>query len=270
MSDTPHVTANIDRWFGVASMYDRARPAPPKALIPILTQLARVAQPQCVVDIGSGTGLSTRIWADDAEQVIGIEPNDEMRQVAAASSAGLSTVRYQKGLSIATGVPDASADIVTISQALHWMEPTGTFAEIARILRPGGVFAAIDNDFPPTINWEAEIADNAVKAKIRELVSAHLTNKDVRQWEKDGHLSRMQASGQFRYTNEIALSSMEMGNAERMVNMALSRSPLQALLKAGLTEDQIGITAFRAEMQRILGDASLPMYFTYRLRLGVK
>ena len=63
---------------------------------------------------------------------------------------------------------------------------------------------------------------------------------------------------------------MEMGNAERMVTMALSHSPLQALLKAGLAEDQIGITAFRAEMQRILGDATLPMYFMYRIRIGVK
>jgi SAM-dependent methyltransferase len=270
MSDAPHVSANIERWFGVASVYDRSRPSPPKALTPILTQVARLTCPQCVVDIGSGTGLSTRIWAEAADQVIGVEPNDEMRQMAEASSAGLANVRYQKGLSIATGLPDVSADIVTVSQALHWMEPTDTFVEIARILRPGGVFAAIDNDFPPTINWEAEMAGNAFKAKIRALVRAHLSNKDVRQWEKDGHLSRMEASGQFRYTNEIALSSMEMGNADRMVNMELSRSPLQELIKVGLSEDEIGIPALRAEMQRILGDTTLPMYFTYRVRIGVK
>ena len=42
----------------------------------------------------------------------------------------------------------ASADIVTCSQSFHWMEPEPTLAEIARILRPGGVFAAYDYDWP--------------------------------------------------------------------------------------------------------------------------
>lgn len=32
----------------------------------------------------------------------------------------------------------------TVAQALHWMEPASTLAEVARILRPGGVFAAYD------------------------------------------------------------------------------------------------------------------------------
>lgn len=270
MSDAPHVDANVGRWFGIAAVYDQARPTPPKALIPILTQIARITRPRCVVDLGSGTGLSTRLWADDADEVIGIEPNDEMRQVAEASSVGLTNVRYQKGLSIATGLPDASVEIVTASQSLHWMEPTGTFAEIARLLRPGGVFAAIDGDFPPTVNWEAEIIDEAFKDRVRRLAIERAPNKNMRQWEKDGHLGRMQASGQFRYTKEIALSSMETGSAERMVNIALSRSPHQVLINAGMTEDEIGIPAFRAEMHRLLGEGTFPLYFTYRVRIGVK
>jgi hypothetical protein len=32
----------------------------------------------------------------------------------------------------------------TVSQAFHWMDPTATLAEIARILRPGGLFAVYD------------------------------------------------------------------------------------------------------------------------------
>jgi predicted RNA methylase len=39
-----------------------------------------------VVDLGSGTGLSTGIWAAHAERVVGIEPLDEMRQVAEATT----------------------------------------------------------------------------------------------------------------------------------------------------------------------------------------
>jgi len=46
----------------------------------------------------------------------------------------------------ATDLPDGCADIVTCSQSLHWMVPESTFAEVARILRPGGVFATYDYD----------------------------------------------------------------------------------------------------------------------------
>src|SRR5690606_15398774 len=112
--------------------------------------LAAVERPALVVDVGSGTGLSTRLWAGRADQVIGIEPGDDMRRQAEAQTAAPS-VRYQPGYSTATGLPDACADIVTVSQALHWMEPEPTFAEMARILRPGGVFAAFDCDWPPTM-----------------------------------------------------------------------------------------------------------------------
>ncbi len=50
--------------------------------------------------------------------------------------------------------------IVTCSQSFHWMEPHSTLAEIARILRPGGVFSAYDYQWPPTVHWQAETAFN--------------------------------------------------------------------------------------------------------------
>ena len=88
-----------------------------------------------MVDLGSGTGLSTRAWAERAEEVVGIEPNDAMRvEAEAATQAG--NVRYLGGSSYETGLPDACADLVTCAQSLQWMEPEPTFAEIARILRP--------------------------------------------------------------------------------------------------------------------------------------
>jgi SAM-dependent methyltransferase len=270
MSDAPHVAANIERFSGFADYYARFRPTPPLAITDILIQLARVTRPHLVVDLGSGTGLSTRIWADRADQVIGIEPSDDMRQQAAKQSAHLSNVRYQHGLSTATGLPDNGADIVTASQSLHWMEPTGTFAEVVRILRPGGIFAAMDNDWPPTTDWEAMQAyetyiDNAEKlAREKGLV------KDVRKWDKEGHFERMQASGCFHYVTEFAVHHTEPGNAERLVGMALSQGVSQTLLKNGLTDDQFGVTALREVTQRTLGDTERTWYFTYRVRVGVK
>ena len=48
-------------WTGKASSYDRARPTPPPELLDLLTQVIGMSHPALVMDIGSGTRLSTTI-----------------------------------------------------------------------------------------------------------------------------------------------------------------------------------------------------------------
>ena len=264
-----HLAANVERFSGFASTYDRYRPAPPAVLIDILTQLARTRSPELVVDVGCGTGLSTRLWAERAQQVIGIEPNDDMRAEAEARTSAPG-IRFQAGTSTTTGLPDACADIVTVSQALHWMEPAPTFAEIARILRTGGIFAAIDCDWPPVMHWEAEAAYSACLDRAAAINKAHDLVPDVKHWPKGEHLSRMQASGRFRHTREIVLHSVEMSAAERLVGLALSQGQLMTSLKHGISESELGLDDLRATACRTLGDGLTPWYFSYRVRVGIK
>src|SRR4029453_18177333 len=95
-----------------------------------------------VVDQGSGTGLSTRWCAAWAASVVGVEPSGDMR--VQAEREPLAGVTYVGGWSDATGLPEGSADLVLAVQSLHWMDPSPTFVEVARLLRPGGAFAALD------------------------------------------------------------------------------------------------------------------------------
>jgi len=274
MTTSPaHVSANVERFKGFADIYDAFRPRPPLTVLDILTQLAQTPQPALVVDLGSGTGLSTAIWAGRAAAVVGVEPSADMRRQAEARTAALpatTQVRYQAGYSNATGLPDACADIVTCSQSLHWMEPTATFAEIARILRPGGVFAAYDCDWPPTVNWAIEQEHHTFLAKLRAAEQTHGFSRDVCSWNKQQHLERMRESGQFRRTKEIVLHHTEQGGAERLVGLELSQGGVATLLKNGVSEQEIGITALREAAQRVLGDAIVPWYFSYRMRVGVR
>ena len=76
------MTETSDIWTGKASSYNRVRPTPPPALLDLLTQLIQMPHPALVVDVGSGTGLSTAIWGERAQLVIGIEPNADMRKEA--------------------------------------------------------------------------------------------------------------------------------------------------------------------------------------------
>jgi SAM-dependent methyltransferase len=262
-------TPTIKRFSGFADLYDRYRPAPPPALADVLCLLAGTVRPALVVDLGCGTGLSTRAWAGRSAQVIGVDPSADMLQQALTMTRE-PNVTYRTGFSHATDLPDRCADIVTCAQSFHWMEPESTLAEVARVLRPGGVFAACDHDFWPVMAlWEAALALSAFGRRIRDLEEREQVNADVPRWDKPGHLAHIEASGRFRYTREILLHHVEKGNAERLVGLALSQGAVQALLKAGLSETDLGIDQLRADAARLLGDAPQPWFWGMRVCAGV-
>lgn len=250
---------------GFGATYHQARPSPPAALLNLLTRLARVARPRVVVDVGSGTGLSTRAWAEVADQVVGVEPNPEMRTAAEADTPS-SNVRYVEGYSDSIGLADGSADIVTYSQSLHWMDPQPTFAEAARILRPGGVLAAYDYELPPSVDWEVDAAFEYFLLRVGKFRRERLSIPPA---EKTGHVPRMRESGLFRYVRELGVSAEDTADAERVVGLALSLGPVGRLLDEGLTEEEIGLAGLREAAERILGDREVTWTLSYRVRLGV-
>lgn len=261
---------NYELWTGTASGYDQVRPAPPPALLDLLTREIRMPHPALVVDLGSGTGLSTAVWGERAEQVIGIEPNAGMRQVAACNLEGhpvAARIEYREGLARQTGLPDGCADIVTCAQAFHWMEPVATLAEIGRILRPGGLFAAYDYDAPPAIYWEldrfAQEMMERVVALIRERGLAH----SLTIWPKDKHLDHMRASGHFRFTREVMLHHIEQGSAARYVAMLRSNALSQQFQ---FSEEETGFDRLSSAATQLIGPEPVPWCWSYRTRIGVR
>ncbi|MGI8971229.1 MAG: class I SAM-dependent methyltransferase [Dehalococcoidia bacterium] len=265
------LSPNVERFTGYADCYDAYRPEPPAVLAEILARLAQVERPALVVDLGSGTGLSTTYWAERAEAVVGIEPSSDMRRQAEARAA-LETggrVRFQAGFSTSTGLPDRCADIVTCSQSLHWMEPEPTFAEVARILRPGGVFAAYDCDWPPTVHWEAEAAYQETIRQAEAIGEERGFFSGVQRWEKREHLARMRASHRFRSVKEILVHSTEAGSAERLGGLCRSQGSVATLLKRGVAEEEIGLDILQSVAERALGDGTVPWYWRYRVRVAL-
>jgi SAM-dependent methyltransferase len=264
------VNAGHDIWSsyaveGFGAAYHQARPSPPAALMNLLCRVARVERPRLVADVGSGTGLSARAWADHAAEVVGVEPNAEMRAAAEANTP-TSNVRYVDGYSDATGLADDSVDIVTYSQSLHWMDPQPTFAEAARILRAGGVFAAYDYELPPSVDWEVDAAFEYFLLRIGKFRRERLSIPPA---EKTGHVPRMRESGLFRYVRELGVSGEEQTDADRVVALALSLGPVGRLLDEGLSEHEIGLAGLREAAERVLGDGEVTWTLSYRVRLGV-
>ena len=82
---------------GFPEGFDANRPSPPEALVDLLCLEAQVARPSLVVDLGSGTGLSTRLWAGRADQVVGVEASPEMREHAERATRA-ENVRFEPGV----------------------------------------------------------------------------------------------------------------------------------------------------------------------------
>ena len=249
---------------GFAADYDRFRPSPPPVLRELLPQLAGVVRPRFVVDLGSGTGLSARFWADAAEEVVGVEPNEAMRRFAEQATAA-SNVRYVAGSSYATGLPELSADIVTAAQSLQWMRPELALPEVARILREGGVFCAYNYVVLQTPAWEAEASFQAVRGRTRELLVQLGLDGDAFGSPSAAWLTE---SGVFRHARELLLHSIEEGDGERLVGFALSEGSTRAVLEAGASETDVGLDRLRAAAAAM--PQPVPWWIGYRAWVGLK
>jgi SAM-dependent methyltransferase len=133
-----------------ADLYDAIRPSyPPEALA-----WAIGTEPGRVVDLGAGTGILTRVLLGLGHHVLPVEPDEAMRAKLAARTPGVEPLA---GRAESIPVPDAGADAVVAGQAYHWFDTDSAHREIARVLRPGGVFAPIWNVRDHDVPWVREL-----------------------------------------------------------------------------------------------------------------
>jgi len=84
----------------------------------------------------------------NGQAALGIAPYFDRVIATDASEAQLANahphprVSYRRARAEESGLESASVDLVTVAQALHWLDHPAFFAEVRRVLRPGGVVAA--------------------------------------------------------------------------------------------------------------------------------
>src|SRR6266849_3318238 len=111
-----------ERFTGRAAAYSKYRPGYPAEILNVLNSEIAFDQGKTVADIGSGTGLLSKLFLQNGNTVFGVEPNDEMRSFAKQSFSGFPNFVSVKGSAENTTLQDFSVDLVTVGQALHWFD----------------------------------------------------------------------------------------------------------------------------------------------------
>lgn len=123
----------------VADEYERTRPSYP----PDLLDAVPLDHDTAVLDLGAGTGKLTRVLAERYDDVTAVEPLENMRAVI---SRVLPNVTVLSGSAERIPLDGGSVGGVFAAQAFHWFDKPVALPEIARVLRPRGVFATVWNE----------------------------------------------------------------------------------------------------------------------------
>jgi SAM-dependent methyltransferase len=154
------------RSFGsVATAYAQHRPGyPDEAVAWALESLTNGGR---VLDLAAGTGKLTEAilrCGVPATAVLAVEPDGGMR---AELSRRLPEIAVRPGSAEQIPAAEGAVDAVLVGQAFHWFAPDQALGEIARVLRPGGVLAALGNDEDDSVDWVVELTEVAQAARPR-------------------------------------------------------------------------------------------------------
>lgn len=145
----------LTRFTSRADDYARFRPDYPEEAISEILKGLGTPGGLTVVDVGAGTGISSRRLADRACRVIAVEPNEAMR--AAANPHPL--VDFVDASAEKIPVADESVDLVTCFQAFHWFRPDAALREFSRILKTKGRLAVVWNERDEDDGFTREYGD---------------------------------------------------------------------------------------------------------------
>jgi len=129
-----------------AEDYVKYRPHYSPEVVRALQQVCELRPEHLIADVGCGTGMLAKIFLDNGNRVIGVEPNAEMRRAGEEYLAAFRNFSMVAGSAEGTGLPNGRVDFVVAGQAFHWFRPDETRFEFARILRPGGWAVLIWHD----------------------------------------------------------------------------------------------------------------------------
>ncbi len=136
----------INRFSNRVENYIKFRPGYSAEIIQELSRKIDLTPASVVADIGSGTGISSKLFLENRNVVYGVEPNAAMRNAAKELLSGYDNFIGVEGAAESTTLNEESIDIITAFQAFHWFDNPKARLEFKRILRKDGFLCLVWNE----------------------------------------------------------------------------------------------------------------------------
>jgi len=177
--------ARAEAFGAVASDYDRYRPGYPAELIDDLVELGG----RTALDIGCGTGKAGRLLAARGLDVLGVELDPKMAEVARGHGLPVEVAPFETW-----DDRGRRFDLIVSGQAWHWVDPVLAAPKAARLLRPGGAVALFWNYAEVDQPWRGVVEQvyAAAAPELEPLVAPGTNRRDERPYAKD-----LRATGAF-------------------------------------------------------------------------
>lgn len=211
MSIAPDSTS---RFSNRVADYVAARPTYPPDVVGVLRRAVGLDASWTVADVGAGTGISTRLFLANGNEVFAVEPNDAMRAAAELAFAAEPHFHSIRGTAEATTLRERSVNLVVAAQAFHWFDRRAFREECRRILKPRGFVLLLWNDRKATgsafldgyealldrfgTDYQAvnhrNVGDADVTAFFAPAPCTHLTLQNAQQFDLPGLRARLLSS----------------------------------------------------------------------------
>jgi SAM-dependent methyltransferase len=126
--------------------YRKSRPNYPPAVLEILKGVCGLKSSSVIADVGSGTGILTKLFLKNGNLVYAVEPNLEMRGAGERLLSRYHRFHSVAGSAESTTLAPHCVDFITAGQAFHWFDREKARVEFSRILKPGGWVILIWNE----------------------------------------------------------------------------------------------------------------------------
>jgi len=222
MAAGPRVHTERDRAesFGdVAENYERYRPSYPAALIDDLA----ATLPAAVLDIGCGTGKASRLMIERGLNVLGVEADARMAEVARQNGVPVEVATFETW-----DAQGRTFELLTAAQSWHWVDPTVGVPKAAELLRPGGVLALF---------WNHSSWVEPTKPRFEDVYKTYAPELHARAEREAAHVD------EHRYLNDVTAAGLFTGAEERTYPRTLTYTADEYVGMVNTFSDHIALPA---------------------------
>ncbi len=167
------------RFDSVAKLYDAYRPSYPNELIEDVIHISGIQSEGRILEIGSGTGKATLLFAQRGYTILCLEPGQNLIEVARKNLVSYPQVSFVRTRFEKWKCNQDKFDLVISAQAYHWVPEEVRYKKTASVLKHQGYLAAFWNMYPGMDGKIRQELDQVYQKRAPEIAKPETTFEQI-------------------------------------------------------------------------------------------